>query len=117
MRPAAATLGRGSPSTCIDTRRIDHGDALVASCARAANSLSQITIPIRWVLSAAANDSVRKSVLSITTSAPTIAVANTASKKPRPLRHKTPTAWPGPAPRRCNSLAREFRSGTAIRGS
>ena len=105
IRPARATLGRESPWRAATPAASTTVTPSSASCACAANSLSQITIPIRWLLSADANDSVRKSVLSSTTSAPAMAAAKTAATNPRPLRHKTPTACPGPAPRRCSSSA------------
>lgn len=61
IRPAAATMGRESPSRIAASITVMPP---LASCPRAANSWSQITIPIWWVLNAAANASVRKSVLS-----------------------------------------------------
>ena len=99
------SLGRESPSR-ISRHPPDRPRLTPARHARS----SELAVTDRpsdsCELSAAANDSARKSVLSMTTSAPTIAAAKTAVTKPRPLRHKTPTACPGLAPRRCSSSAR-----------
>jgi hypothetical protein len=75
IRPGEATSGRRAP---LSTATVDGSTTVTAALAastRCPNSLSQTIVVMRCASSAAASASVRKSVLTSTTSAPTRAAA------------------------------------------